>query len=74
VGCTGCCQPLYAVPCCAVGAQEFQTMMSGLMQNPSMMGATLNDPRMQLVSGCSTLSTHNQSPLDGSSPPMLSGG
>jgi hypothetical protein len=30
---------------------EFQGMLSGLMANPSMIGAHLNDPRMQLVSG-----------------------
>lgn len=29
--------------------KEFQTMLSGLMQNPSMIGAYMNDPRMQLV-------------------------
>jgi hypothetical protein len=30
---------------------EFQGMLRGLMANPSMIGAHLNDPRMQLVSG-----------------------
>lgn len=33
-------------------------MISGLMQNPSMIGAYMNDPRMQLVSRC-----HQQHPV-----------
>lgn len=39
--------------------QEFQTMVSGLMQNPSMIGAYMNDPRMQLVS-CAARSSSTQ--------------
>jgi hypothetical protein len=30
--------------------KEFQGMLQGLMANPGMIGAHLNDPRMQLVS------------------------
>jgi hypothetical protein len=31
--------------------KEFQGMLQGLMTNPGMIGAHLNDPRMQLVRG-----------------------
>jgi hypothetical protein len=46
---------------CFAAAQEFQTMLSGLMQNPSMIGAYMNDPRMQLVSeGTSSMRQQQQ--------------
>lgn len=38
------------VSICVCVLQEFSTMLSGLMGNPSMIGAYMNDPRMQLVS------------------------
>jgi hypothetical protein len=43
------CAAALCLSCVVWRAQEFQTMLRGVTTNPQMIGAYLNDPRMQLV-------------------------